>query len=246
MPALPRSGLGGGRFNFGGGGDWFNVDPNSDQVFRVVDVAKEFIIRVVHRDVEVVDNEGNQRRRDVICRDQDENGMELCPGCRDGIGFNNGDLGVKFWANVIVRGEDGAPDRMAIFSKVGSRKSGGMILSRLLEIDGQLASRGQSLRDTDLIIRRKGSGLQTRYTIDRDGDIGDLTAADLRLIERKRFDLTRWTRIPTIEGFYRADGGYSRDDDDDQPERFAPRHDTAPAPTQLDLPAPRSGRASQR
>jgi hypothetical protein len=244
MPALPRSGLGGGRINFGGG-DWFNVATNSYEVFRVVDIANDFIMKIVHRNVDVVDNEGTQRKRDIICRDQDENGMELCPGCRDGVGFVDGDLGVKFWANVIWRGQNGAPDRMAIFSKVGTRKSGGMILSRLLEIDGQLDSRGQTLRDVDLRITRKGEKKQTRYTIDREGDVHDLTADDLRLIERKRFDLTRWTRIPTIEGFYRADGGHSRDDDD-QPERFAPRHDSAPAPTQLDLPAPRSGRASQR
>ena len=199
------------RKNSGGGGreQWFSLKDGQTAVVRFLEQDDEVKWAWVHD----VEEPGKQYPRKVPCRDQDENGQrngEPCPGCEKGlkrkfmgtinlirrdapkIKVNEKGDWVRDSANNLVF--EGTEDQLAVWT------SGITVFDELQGKD--VTYRG--LRSRDFRVSRRGTGLDTKYTIEpADPDAGPqpLSEAD-KALEAAKPDLTEKVTPPPYDNWW--------------------------------------------
>lgn len=204
----------------GGKKDPEEITASMRAVIRPLEEGDEVAYAAVHP----VKVDGRQWPVDIVCRDQDGSG-EPCPGCEA-----NEKRKLKGWINVIWRDAPDFPqddngkyntkvdyESLPKSDKVAILSSGPELFGRLDELDEDLGG----LTNYDLEITRKGLKLDTKYKIKKDSKSA-LSAADKKLVESKP-DLSNFIRIPDYEEWQqRAQGNFSRNNDNDETTVSAP------------------------
>lgn len=174
---------------------------------RIVDTGKAFKDGYVHP-VEGKAKSGKTYTRDIMCLDQDDEGVP-CPGCADDL-----DRRYKFWTRFIVRDAEkvnakgksiGYEDRVMLLSSTSKR-----LLTAINK-----KNKKYDLAMHDVEIERSGEGFDTQYeleVLDTD-DPADLSKADKNLVENSEIEIKKYIKIPEFDEFYETDN--SNDDDDD-------------------------------
>jgi hypothetical protein len=173
---------------------------------RIVDTGKAFKDGYVHP-VEGKAKSGKTYTRDIMCLDQDDEGVH-CPGCQDDL-----DRRYKFWTRFIVRDAEkvnakgksiGYEDRVMLLSSTSKR-----LLTAINK-----KNKKYDLAMHDIEIERSGKDFDTQYEVevlDTD-DPTELSKADKNLVENSEIEIKKYTKIPEFDEFYESD---NNDDDDE-------------------------------
>lgn len=191
----------------GGSKKWLRIEDGEIATLRVLDRGEDFKDAYVHRVPFEREDEKTGKvytyHSDVPCLDQDEDGTP-CPGCRDEL-----ERRYKFWANCIVRDwkeeDDSKPeDTLMILA-------GGIRLGQALDKKDARCP----LDERDIEIEREGIKKKTKYTVEwaEDSERAELSTADRKLAENKH-DLSRYSKPPEFDDFYKSPRERFQDDDD--------------------------------
>lgn len=165
---------------------YFKIDSGESATVRFLEQGDEVVWAWVHE----IPVEGKYPAK-AVCRDQDEEGRrigESCPGCER-------DLKRSFRGviNLIWRsGGENGEDVNAIWI------AGPRVFVDTLD---PLESAYRGLASRDFVVTRKGSSLDTTYSIlpaDPDGGAQPLSAADKKLAKDK-YDLTYYHEAPSYD-----------------------------------------------
>jgi hypothetical protein len=191
---------------------WLKLDDGDVVQLRVIDTGENFKDAYCHR-TPMTREDGSEYYADVPCLDQDDKGTP-CPGCADEL-----DRRYKFWAHVIVRGDEDAEEKEAQKDRLMVWSSGITIAKRLDKLEARYG-----LANRDIEVEREGSTMKnTKYEIEwADDEDNPLTDEDKALAE-KRFDLARYYTPPSFDDFYVSPGDRDKDDDDDPGEKSVAR-----------------------
>lgn len=199
------------RKEAGGGGSryYFKLKDGETAVVRFLEDGSEVACAWVHQ---LPPTEGRDYGNKVPCRDQDFDTLargvgEACPGCERGLKPQFQGAINLIWrdAPVLQRDEQnrlvrdannqvvvsGNEDQLAVWV------AGITVFEDLDTLDGDL----NGLTSRDIKITRRGTGLNTKYTIraaSADGGPSEMSAADKALAEEK-FDLTAYASAPEYE-----------------------------------------------
>jgi hypothetical protein len=169
---------------------WLKLEDGDEVVVRLFPSEEFFKDGFVHR-VTMEVKGGRTIYPDIMCLDQDDDG-EPCPGCKDELQRR-----YKFWVPVIVRdGEDENKDAVMVWS-------GGITIAKRLN---KMASR-HDLSKRDIVVARSGSTKDdTEYDIDWEDDEDNPYSSDDKKLMEQAPDLTRYTKIPEYDDFYKPLG----------------------------------------
>lgn len=219
---------------------WIKMSDGDVLYVRVLDTGDDWKDAYCHR-VPMEKEDGSTYHSDVPCLDQDEKGLP-CPGCKDDLPRR-----YKFWTNAIVRDHDDGSgkekDTLMIWS-------GGITIAKRLD---KMEAR-YGLLNRDLEVERRGATKNdTRYEIEPATDENEpLSSEDKKLMER-RHDLTRYSKAPAFEDFYKSPKERGDEDDEETGKASINRNAFAARKRKKradddddDEPAPRTRRRSSR
>ncbi len=181
---------------------WLKLDDGDVVIVRLFPTEEFFKDGFVHRTPMEHPKTGKKMYPDIMCLDQDEDGTP-CPGCKDELQRR-----YKFWTPVIVRDYEDENGKTADMVAVWS---GGITIAKRLE---KMQSK-HKLDKRDIEVERSGSTKDdTEYSIEwSDEEDVPYSSKDKKLMENAP-DLTRYTRIPEFDDFYKPLGDQGEDESD--------------------------------
>lgn len=195
----------------GSGALWLKLEDKEVAVVRFLEQGDDIFWANMH-DVPV---EGRKWPDNVPCMSDEEDGdPSECPGCdkelkRSFKGYIN-----LIWRDApvfkrdekkkIVKDKDGDPIVTGHKDQIAILSSGIRLFEQLDEVDDNFGG----LMSRDFKIKRRGSGLDTKYTInpaDPDGGAQKMSKADNELADEK-YDLNDYTKPPSREDWLKKLG----------------------------------------
>jgi hypothetical protein len=183
---------------------WFRLDPDEEAIVRFLEQGEDIFWCYMHE----VPVEGRNFGRDVVCINQEEDGTP-CPGCEQGLprrfkGFINliwdhAPVFKKDAEGKLIKGDDKKPIITGYKPQVAVWGSGIRLFEELEEID----STYRGLKSRRFKVKRKGSGLNTKYSIkpaEIDSGPQDFDSSEKELAEKK-YDLNDFVKPPSYNDF---------------------------------------------
>jgi hypothetical protein len=188
---------------------WFRLDEGQEAIVRFLEQGEDIFWCHMHE----VPVEGRSFGRDVVCLNQEDDGT-ACPGCEQGLkrkfkGFIN-----LIWDNApvfkkdnegkFVKGNDNKPIITGYKPQCAVWGSGIRLFEELEEIDS--AFRGLTSRR--FRVKRKGSELNTKYSIkpmEVDSGPQEFDSSE-KEIAGKKYDLNLFVKPPTYAEFEKEMG----------------------------------------
>jgi hypothetical protein len=176
---------------------WFRLDEGEEAIVRFLEQGDDIFWCYTHE----VPVEGRNFGRDVVCCNQDEDGTP-CPGCEQGLprrfkGFINliwdkAPVFKKDSEGKLIKDRDNKPIIEGYKPQVAVWGSGIRVFEELDETDSSF----RGLRSRRFRVKRKGSGLSTKYSIkpeDIDSGVREFSNQEKEL-EGKKYDLNQFTK----------------------------------------------------
>jgi hypothetical protein len=188
---------------------WFRLDPDEEAIVRFLEQGEDIYWCYMHE----VPVEGRSFGRDVVCINQEEDGTP-CPGCEQGLprrfkGFIN-----LIWDKAPVfkkdsegkfeKGSDNKPIIIGYKPQVAVWGSGIRVFEELEETDSSY----RGLRSRRFKIKRKGTGLNTKYSIkpaDIDSGAQEFDSQEKEL-EKGKYNLAEFVKPGTYQEFQKELG----------------------------------------
>lgn len=200
---------------------WFRLAEGEEAVVRFLEQDDDIFWCMMHE----VPVDGRSFGRDVVCCNQDNDGTP-CPGCEQGLprrfkGFIN-----VIWEDApvfkrdadgkMVKDKDNNPIITGHKSQVAVWGSGIRVFEELDETNSSY----RGLRSRKFKIKRRGSGLSTKYSIkpeNIDGGPESFSSGEKEL-EKSKYDLNQFTKALTYDEFKKelgqGGGGGGNSDND--------------------------------
>lgn len=188
---------------------WFRLGEGEEAIVRFLEQGEDIFWCYMHE----VPVEGRNFGRDVVCCNQDSDGTP-CPGCEQGLprrfkGFMN-----LIWDHAPVFKKDSEGklekdrDNKVIITgykaQVAVWGSGIRVFEELDETDSSY----RGLRSRHFKVKRKGTGLSTKYSIkpaEVDGGPEDFSSSEKDL-EKNKYDLNQFTKPLSYDEFMKELG----------------------------------------
>jgi hypothetical protein len=198
------------RKNAGGGGGklFFKLADGETAVVRFLEQDDDVAWAWVHQ---LPPADGQQYGRKVVCRNQDENGNfsgDDCPGCEKNykrqfqgainLIWRNAPVFERDAQNRMVRDEKNKPVIGGKADQVAVWVAGVTVFADTLDVKN---SKYKGLKSRDFEVTRRGTGLNTSYSIEPvDPDAGPqpMSKADGEL-EKEKYDLAYYTEKPAYD-----------------------------------------------
>jgi hypothetical protein len=197
------------RGSGGPGALWFRLKDGDEAIVRFLEQDDDIFWCFMHE----VPIENRSFGRDVPCCDQDKDGTP-CPGCEQ-------DLPRKFKGFINVIWDDAPVFKRDDDGRLAKDKDGNTIITghkpqvavwgsgiRLFEELDETNANYRGLRSRRFRIKRKGSGLSTKYSIaPEDVDSGSQKMTDKeKKLESDKYDLREFTKSPSYDEFLKELG----------------------------------------
>lgn len=201
---------------------WFRLPKDGDKAqVRFLEGGDEVAGAWFH----VTPPTGNRQFGYLIpCLDQDsETGERVgkdCPGCEEGYKRKFQGVINLIWrdAPVFAVDDNGKPD----FDDVVGREDQVVVWQSGIETFEELQIQDETygLTSRDFVVRRRGTGLNTKYSINAvDGGATELDKAD-KALAKEKYDLNEITEPPAYEVWGKR--GQSNEEQEDTPVRESP------------------------